>query len=216
MTWNLKIIALQLSLLIAVIFVLSTDSNGAPARPGKINIVKIIDTAGTLRFEVVEADLVTYLKKEVNTEYKNAKSAWHKARADWEEKNNAKKFPCPEPVKPEIKVVGKGFQDQNDAREEVESLQSKGPYCVVQVIVGKEKMAAEIVQTDEVKKIKYDLEMSYFESVKAWNDEKSAFDQSQAGGEFKKLMPEKSQLKVLKKRLKTLEKAEAALEKYSK
>lgn len=216
MLFNPRRTTLFIALMIAVVFVFSATAPGAPARPGKVNIVKIIDTAGALRFEVIESDLVNYLKKEINTEYKQAKADWNKARADWEDKTHSKKFPCPKPVKPEFKVVAKGLQDESAAQEELEVIQEKEPYSVVQVIEGEEKKTPEIVHNDEVKKMKYDLEMAYFEKVKQWNEEKLAFAEKQPEAEFDKPMPVEPDLKVLKKGLKTLEKAEAALEKYIK
>lgn len=182
---------------------------------GDFNVVQIIDTSGELRYEIVENDILPYLRKELDQEYKAAKKAWSEARKAWKgEHGKGVPFVQPEPVKPLFKVVAKGLSTRSDAKIEKEAQKSKGPYCVVQIVRGKRKERPEIILKDEVNLKKYAIEMDYFQNVKDWAREKKEFAKSNPEDAFEKSLPDKPQLKILKSSFKTLEKANAYLSKF--
>lgn len=196
-------------------FFCAPSLDAAPRGKGDFNVVRIIDSTGELRYEIVENDILPYLKKELDQEYKAAKKTWTEARKAWKvEHGKGVPFVQPEPIKPNFKVVAKGLSSRSDAKIEKEAQKSKGPYCVVQIVQGKKKERPEIILKDEVKLKKYAIEMDYFQNVQDWAKEKKEFAKSNPEDAFEKSLPDKPQLKVLKSSFKTLEKANAYLSKY--
>lgn len=199
-----------------VIFSLAFVLSSTALASGGFNVVKIIDRKGELRYEVVEGDILPYLKKEIETEYKVAKKEWSKARGEWKHAHGKKlPYACPEPVKPLFKVVAKKLADKNEAMTRLQDIEDDGPYVIVQVVRGKSKRSPEVILKDEINLKKYELAMEHFETVKEWVGEKDAFEKENTDAEFEKTMPVAPKLKVLKNGLKTMDKATALLEKYA-
>lgn len=198
-----------------VLGILGSTSLHAAVNKNNFNVVQIVDASGDLRFEIVENDILPYLKKELDQEYKAAKKAWTEARDAWKaEHGKGVPFVRPGPVKPLFKVVAKKLSSRSDAKIEKEAQKSKGPYCVVQVVKGKGKERPEIILKDEIKLKKYAMEMDYFKNMQDWVQEKKKYAKSNPDKPFEKKLPEKPQLKILKNGVKTLEKANAYLSKY--
>jgi len=178
-------------------------------------IVKILNHQGELVYEIIDNDILPFLKDEVDNEYKKAKKKWSEDRDAWQARfGRSLKFACPDPIRPSVKVVAKKLKSRSDADIELEALKSSGPYCVVQVIRGKNKNQPEIVQKDEITTRKYALEMEYHRALLAFLDEKEQFEKENPDKPFDREAPDRPDLKVLKSGVKTLEKANAYLSKY--
>jgi hypothetical protein len=198
--------------ILSLAFILSAPAFAA----GGFNVVKIIDLKGELRYEVVESDILPYLKKEIDTEYKAAKKEWSKAREEWKRVNGKKlPFDRPEPVKPLFKVMAKKLKDKSEAANQLQKFEGKGTYVIVQVVRGNSKGAPEVILKDEIGLKKYELGMEHFEKVQKWLSEKNAFEKENPGTAYERNAPVKPSLKILKNGLKTMDKATALLEKYS-
>jgi hypothetical protein len=191
--------------------------HASPTADKDLSIVKILDHRGEIKFEIVDSEILPFLKKEIENEYKTAKKDWVASRNAWKAKFGKEiKFACPEPVRPNFKVVAKKLSSRSTAKIELEALKSKGPFCVVQIVSGKNKSQPEVVQKDEITTKKFVLQMEYHIAVQEYMEEKSAFEKENPSSEFTKSLPVRSALKVLKSGVKTLEKANAYMSKYMK
>ena len=182
---------------------------------GGFNVVKIIDHQGKYRLEIVENDILPYLKKEIEAEYKAAKKDWSKAREAWKAQNGKKvPFACPAPVKPVFKVVAKKLPDKNEANVKKDALEGKGTYVIIQVVRGNSKKEPEILLKDEIDMKKFELAMKHYEVMQEWVSEKRSFETENPSVAFEKAQPAQPKVKILKNGFKTEEKAMAQLEKY--
>lgn len=204
----------------AVVLLGGFSSGTLHARPTAdkdLSIVKLMDHKGEFQYEIVDSEILPFLKQEIGNEYKAAKKAWAKSRDAWNAKfGKGVRFACPEPVRPVFKVVAKKLASRSAAKIEMEALKSKGPFCVVQIVAGKIKSQPEVVQKDEITTKKFTLQMEYHIAVQEFMEEKSAFEKENPSSKFTKSLPIRSDLKVLKSGVKTLEKANAYLSKYIK
>jgi hypothetical protein len=202
-------------LALGFLFLFATSVEAASAGKGDLCVVKITDCKGELRYEVIEKDLVKYLKQEVQDEYKAEKDKRKNAQLEWKARYGKARFDFPDPLKPTFNVVAKGLLGKSAADKAIEDLRAKDKYCVVQVVQGASKTEPEVILKDEVKQRTYAMEMAYFESMKSYLDEKTAFEASSPGAVFEKEAPEKPKLKVLKNSLKSMDSAMTYLGKHT-
>lgn len=186
-----------------------------PSADGDFNVVRLIDHTGAVKYEIMESDIIPLFKKEAEDEYKKAKTAWSEERDAWKEAYGKEiPFVQPLPIKPSVSVLAKKLPSRSDAKIEMETLGSQGPFCVVQVVMGIEKRDPEVIQKTEINFKKYALEMNYHDEIKTWAQAKAEFDKANPGQKFEERLPQKPQLKILKNGLRSLDKANAYLSKY--
>jgi hypothetical protein len=202
-------------LALGILFLFTGSLEAAPANKGNLCVVKVIDCKGTLRYEVIEKDLVKYLKQEIQDEYTSEKAKRKKAQSQWNTKYGKIRFDYPDPLRPVFKVVAKGLEDKSAARTAIQDLQAKDQYCVIQIVQGSDKTEPEVILKDEVKQKTFAMEMAYHEEMKTWLEEKSAFEASNPGESFEKEAPKKPKLKILKNSLKSMESAMSYLSKIT-
>ncbi len=191
--------------------------NAASSSDRDYNIVKAIDCFGSIRYEIMEVDIISLFEDELDNEYKAATEEWNEVRKQWKKSyGRTVPFKYPKPMRPKIDVLAKGIASRSDAKIELETFKSQGPFCVVQVTKGAEKELPEVILKDEIEMKEYSLSKGYSEKLEQWAEEKVAFEDANPKNKFQEPRPDEPRLKVLKNGVRTQAMANAYLSKYKK
>jgi len=193
------------------------SASPSPDDKGKYSIIRMVDHEGNIQFEVIESDILKYVKKEMDGDYKQAKQEWACEKKNWVKLHGkAIPFTKPSPLKPSLKEIVRNIASKSAAKIEKETAKSKGPFCVVQIVVGSKKEKPEIIKKVDISCKKFSIAREHFSQVKSWVEQKAKLAKENPEAPFTEACPASPQLKILKNSLKTMEKASAYLSKCRK